>query len=370
MEKIALEKHIHDLLKKHNCVVIPSFGGFISNYKPAYYNAVKEMYFPPSRAISFNKNLSTNDGLLTQNVAEKLNLSFEEALNLILDTVAFYNLTLEEKRRLELNRIGVFYLDANQKLQFLPDSKENFQTDSFGLNPLYASVFQTLVEQVKENTVKEINFQSASPEQETNNKELLVESNEPKVVAFQSNWKQNATRIAAGLALAIGIGGTTLFFGSTVKENISDLNLSSLIPKVLWENSEITADAYQVSTLLEPNTIDESEIKALEKYRDSLTTSFLTTSIEAEKEVVSSSTNKVTHAGYYLVAGCFAELNNAQKLVHSLQQNGYQHAHIFDFEKGLHRVTFGTPVENFMEAKDALKKIQNSTQSNAWLVRK
>ena len=70
MQNIKIDVYISDLLYSYDCVVIPDFGGFVANYASAKVQAVQHKITPPSKKISFNKNLRTNDGLLNNYIAD------------------------------------------------------------------------------------------------------------------------------------------------------------------------------------------------------------------------------------------------------------------------------------------------------------
>ena len=59
MQKI--DKHINELLYNHDCVIVPEFGGFVTNYASAKIHPVQHTFTPPSKNIVFNKNLKNND---------------------------------------------------------------------------------------------------------------------------------------------------------------------------------------------------------------------------------------------------------------------------------------------------------------------
>lgn len=44
---LTLAKHIETLLVKHNCVVIPGLGGFVTQHQDAYYNEEEGCFYPP-----------------------------------------------------------------------------------------------------------------------------------------------------------------------------------------------------------------------------------------------------------------------------------------------------------------------------------
>lgn len=64
MEFINLIESVSELLYKHNCVIIPGFGGFITNYKPSGFEESRNLISPSSKKVAFNQLLIENDGLL------------------------------------------------------------------------------------------------------------------------------------------------------------------------------------------------------------------------------------------------------------------------------------------------------------------
>ncbi len=135
---MKLEQHISDLLYRYECVVVPHFGAFVSNYKSTVYNAKNNTFYPPSKAISFNVNILHNDALLANAVSSALECSYNEALNKIDKTVKNWQVALRENKTLELDKIGNFTLNTQNKLIFEPIDTVNYLTDSYGLNPLIA----------------------------------------------------------------------------------------------------------------------------------------------------------------------------------------------------------------------------------------
>lgn len=129
---MQLINHIQNLLYRHDCVIVPDFGGFISNRIGARIENETEFY-PPYKKLGFNSNLSHNDGLLTNEVAAAENLSFDEANQKILSTVQYWNNTLKNSE-LVFENIGSFTLSSDKQLVFEPSNQINYLTSSFGLN--------------------------------------------------------------------------------------------------------------------------------------------------------------------------------------------------------------------------------------------
>ncbi len=62
---------ISELLYRHDCVIVPGFGGFVSRSHSAGFNKGNNLLFPPAKHILFNRNLIHNDGLLITSLMER-----------------------------------------------------------------------------------------------------------------------------------------------------------------------------------------------------------------------------------------------------------------------------------------------------------
>ena len=60
---------ISELLYKHDCVILPGFGGFVTQFVPAKIHPINHTFYPPSKNILFNSKLTRDDGLLFDFIA-------------------------------------------------------------------------------------------------------------------------------------------------------------------------------------------------------------------------------------------------------------------------------------------------------------
>ena len=84
----SLEKYIPELLYSHECVIIPDFGGFVSRMESSVFDEKLVVFSPPSKSISFNKNLINNDGLLINHVMNTEKTTYDFASTFIKNTVS------------------------------------------------------------------------------------------------------------------------------------------------------------------------------------------------------------------------------------------------------------------------------------------
>ena len=131
--------NVKSLLFKHDCVIVPNFGGFVCNREQARIDQVSHLITPPAKRVIFNQNLKTNDGLLAQNVAQATGVSYTEALFAIEELVVQVKNKLEVQKQMEIDQFGVFRLNAEANYVFLPNKVNNYLHGSYGLLPLQAT---------------------------------------------------------------------------------------------------------------------------------------------------------------------------------------------------------------------------------------
>ena len=76
-------------------MIVPDFGGFITNRISSQIDENSHTFYPPTRQLGFNHHLTHNDGLLANYIASEKNISFEKANAEILETVASWNVKVE-----------------------------------------------------------------------------------------------------------------------------------------------------------------------------------------------------------------------------------------------------------------------------------
>lgn len=126
--------HIEKLLIKHDCVVVPGLGGFVQNITQA--QTGNEYFTPSGKEISFNKNLTFNDGLIAESYQKKYNLSFEDSVKLVKTDVSVIKKTLKTRGSLNFGCIGTLSLKENSRIEFSPQNFNLLYPKSYGLTPV------------------------------------------------------------------------------------------------------------------------------------------------------------------------------------------------------------------------------------------
>lgn len=136
--QIDIPAHIEKLLFLHDTLTIPGFGTFTATKISATADYSAGTVSPPSKSLIFSENITTDDGILVNDVAVTSGVSSEEARRVIAEFVEKMQAQLNQREIVTLPAVGRLYKNYVQKIQFLPDTT-NFSPESFGLPPLQFS---------------------------------------------------------------------------------------------------------------------------------------------------------------------------------------------------------------------------------------
>jgi nucleoid DNA-binding protein len=129
------------LIARHNCVIIPGFGGFVGAYRPARLSASEGRLTPPGKSVAFNPRLTRQDGLLAHALAESRGLAYDAAERRVDEFAQQCQSALRQHRQLRVPGLGKLLLDEGDKVRFAPDERDNLLPDAFGLPVLDAAPF-------------------------------------------------------------------------------------------------------------------------------------------------------------------------------------------------------------------------------------
>jgi len=144
---MTVANYIHDLLYRHDCVIVPNFGGFITNTIGAKIHEATHTFYPPSKQVSFNTHLKHNDGLLVNYIAKAENVSFDKASEKVANTVLNWRKDIQSNT-LVLDNVGQFILNEKSQFVFEPSQNTNFLASAFGLSPYNSATIERYQQKV------------------------------------------------------------------------------------------------------------------------------------------------------------------------------------------------------------------------------
>jgi len=300
---VEINQYIKELLLLNDCVIIPEFGGFVANYKPA--SIENNQFFPPTKEIAFNNKLISNDGLLVNYIADSEGINYFEAKQKLENFVEETQLNLERNRNVYFEGVGYLHYDSHENLQFEPQLKQNLLVESYGLqNFTYEKLYQR---------------QMPKPA-------FKVEYKEPVPVIFQKRKLQKLV-VAVPLLIAMAL--------IPMKNNKEYLSKSDM---GLWE--AITQSTPVATVQTQEQNVAEFNVEATPA------------SVEEFK--------------YYIIGGSFRSEENANKYLQQLSEQGYSGKNLGVF-KGLHRVAMKGFTSIAEAQKELNTILYQSPQSGVWI---
>ncbi|MNU76594.1 hypothetical protein D3C71_661500 [compost metagenome] len=134
---LTVEQLIGDLLLQHNCVIVPSFGGFVAQRMSAKIDSAKGVIVPPKKSVLFNKQLINNDGLLIAALSQANSFSYSEAAQEVQAHIQEWESKLQMGGRITIDRVGNLFYDQERNLCFEQDRFYNLLLESFGLSSVH-----------------------------------------------------------------------------------------------------------------------------------------------------------------------------------------------------------------------------------------
>lgn len=141
---LRIISHIENLLLKHDCVIVPDFGGFVLQAQSAIFNEKTNIFSPSSKEISFNINLQHNDGLLTESYMKTYSVDDIQAERMLMDDISLLKSQLHQFGKLSLEEIGNISVGKEGQWIFTPGNFNFFCTSSYGLAPFSIPLLSSL----------------------------------------------------------------------------------------------------------------------------------------------------------------------------------------------------------------------------------
>ncbi len=129
----SLNEILLELLQTNDCVVVPSFGGFIVKQKSARIDLENGMAFPPYKELGFNIQLRAQDGLLANRYGLLNHVDYATSIRQIEFEVGHWNETIALGKSLKISSIGQFWKDPEGNIQFEQDRSFNLLMTAYGL---------------------------------------------------------------------------------------------------------------------------------------------------------------------------------------------------------------------------------------------
>lgn len=357
-----ISNYIGDLLLRQDSVVVPDLGGFVARQMPARYSEKRDKLLPPYKQLLFHAHLNLSDGVFERYVANRAQISVNDATSLIQSTVAEWQNQLKHGERIEIERVGLLFLDEERKLRFEQDRHHNLLLQSFGLGEVQFDVEEEKTVHIAQ-PVPVIQTQvekTLAPEPAAIIMPIVgepierLDNEQEKVVITQDAVSFGKSNKAIWLKVAAAAVVLPFLFYSfwvplttdvlqTKKVAVADFNPFHKVPPAQYRSILMTQDSApddQITNL-------ESIVDALPADVNSFNFNYddeLVFAVKLNKEIPENKTQQdvqipITNQvnSVHLISGCFGLKENAENHMKTLRGMGLN-PYIVDVQGGLHRV--------------------------------
>lgn len=308
---MKIEQYISQLLFRYQCVTVPGFGAFLTEFQSAQLDENSHSFYPPKKMVSFNPFIKNNDGLLANHLAQAEKISYEIAVNSIQNEVSHWKTKIQEFGSFSVKNVGDFSLNSENNIVFVPIDQINYLTESFGLSSFISPA-------VKREVYKE------EVEQ--------LEEKAPVIFTPEKRRNYSVLKYAAVFLLSAGITGTVGYKYYENKIAQETLIVETNVQKKV--NQKIQEATFYISNPLPAVTLTVPEEKL----------------------------------PYSVVAGAFRIESNAEEQYQRLLELGFKKAkRLAPNKHGLFPVVYGS-YSTYSEAHEAMKNIQKLDNKDAWLL--
>jgi nucleoid DNA-binding protein len=341
-------QYIGELLYRHECVIVPGFGGFITSYLPARIDKEANRFFPPSCKVAFNESLSANDGILANHISKAELISYREAIDDIRRWVEHTVRSLNSHGSLKLETLGTFSLNSEGNIQFEPETGLNYLGNSFGLPSFVSPVVVRKEENKGIKNTERVQGWPARLIPETLKWAAVL----APFIAFTLWGTMNVDRLDNYVHNYSGFYSwvkSTPGKTAVSKSTINDIQVpATIIKKVESPGSLLNESLVQLSpAVISYNAFRNTDAKL----------------VSVENQI------SEDQSGYFIIGGAFREHSNALKMIEELKSKGYPASIIDTTSKGMYIVGirgFGTR----LDALSALPGIKDAGYTGAWIMRK
>ena len=316
----------------YDCVIIPGFGGFICNERPAWFDDEKEEMVPPSRDVLFNPNLTHNDGLLAQEIIRLTGLTYTEALSLAETEADFIASQLKAGNTVEIAGVGRLYSSEDGINRFAPAAELVRTLSSFGHSRIPLAKLKPIQQPIQQQG----------------------QDNEETPASHMVPLRKKVARVAAILAIPLAAG--TIIGGAYISQGVNGSNtMLSLVPAP--ETIISTFSPSDDAKIFESEELTTEEVLEIEY-------------VDPAPEVVEGRIIEevISQVNFLIVGGAFSIEENAQTLATQLREEGYNPTFHYQSHNNLHLVALGE-FESEEDARAAMAKARRNGRTASWLKR-
>lgn len=326
-----LSKHIEYLLLDHECVIYPELGAFITSYISSKWSKEENLFLPPYRSVWFNPQLKEDDNLFISSLAQRYNISRDDAILLCTEYLEEIYQELEENGTVDIGSIGTFIRESEDSpMIFAPTLSGIATPDIYGLDSVQLPLLD-----VQETDIGATVFKQADHAIHTDEKHITIR--------IRRSIVNYITAAAASVILFLSFSTPALNTGMTEEQRAQT---EFFMPSNLVPHTIVTVKEEHPKETINEDT----EVQGVN---------------ETEAQIVPQAS---THSPYAMVLASSISMKNAQNYVANLQNRGHK-AEVLVRGKMVRVIIPG--FQSAEEVHQAIKELQKQSNefSKAWTLK-
>ncbi|MDY0200947.1 MAG: SPOR domain-containing protein [Tenuifilaceae bacterium] len=292
---MKLNRVIQKLLANNNFISLPSIGSFVQTLEPATLLADGVTFIQPKQTIVFSASRTFNDGLLERYLRETEAITASEASVLVKQYINKLKEEIEKGVSITFENVGTLQKKDDGALFFEPFPVTQRISATFGL--------------------QSIKLEPSKEGYHPPHKQPELQSVKPKQTTSSNNFA------AVGLPIMLGVAAVVVLMlvGS----------LLIFVPELrVWSSvSNKNIDLTTIQHESQPSFTNALPLDTLNQVQSDTATSELEGNVEIitdkKRALFYEEPIKPEDKTYYIVAGSFEQIDNAQQLFESLSKEGY-----------------------------------------------
>jgi len=341
-----IPQYIGELLYDYDCVIIPGFGGFITNYAPARIHSKQHLFQPPSKDILFNPQLTRNDGVLAGFIGKKENISYEEAMISIGKFLEEIFSELDQRSTVVFEGIGSISRNSEGLYRFEPGRQVNYLSESYGLpafTALPVDIRTSVRKPVDAYVIREVMKKAAI---------LLLPVTIAAGMAFvYYNGYKHADSYRADII------GSFKPLSKPIEGFIKGDNEALPLSTIMNNHAGLVLHAWG------PGTFEPASISDIPQPAQAITPATANCQPAEDQQLQETSLDNK----YIIMVGAFRIRENADNLLADLTRRGYRPRVIDETKNGLTRIGIAG-YANMEDAAVALQKLRTGEFPQAWIL--
>jgi hypothetical protein len=320
------DRIIQDLILKNNSVAIPGLGTLLIQYQPAEFDRLTNSILPPVYRLTFNTSINPDDNSLVNTILDEYEITTESAETEVKKWVEDIFSNVESGNDYIIKEVGLLRKSGSD-VDFEADTNSILLAGNLGLDVTKVPIFEL---------------------------EGDIEKQTSVIISPTVSSKHVKELIAAGVALFIILSGIVLYRLDLLQQGWDNL------VGFIGDTTQYKFEKYATNDTL----VGRADANALKRRALLYAEQQKNQESAAKEEVTANSPNGVIK--YYLIAGSFKTMRNAEKLQSELISKGYT-PEILNYGDTTFRVSLASYINRHKAVEEFIAITAQDNNFKLWL---